>query len=336
MDPPSPTQTTETHSPNWRHSTPLDTLSGRNLCTLLLTIPWGQSYLPVPAWVRLQWQDSFTPTNMLPLLFTIPQGMGLFPSTFPFVARRQDFIRGMNLNTQSIVVSTAGQLLLPLSTTMQQYKQDTSVPLNLCSLISTLSMFGGLGQPLTPPLFPNPHTRAMSPELLKHLEQSRINLRDTMFGSSGEPLRGSATPNPMLFRPSVALLTHAESTRLNLLGRDTFYGTAGYVRSYDWPNPRIHNYSIALRTFLHSVVLELIGQDVMFGLAGKPIPTTSWMIPQLRITTPDTKGIILFQMPLVLALIPFVPPSLTVTTIINELELGPAFITRTIELLRNQ
>lgn len=334
MNPPSSTQTTEIHSPSWRREVPPDVTSGMNFCTLLLTIPQGQVSLSVPVRKYEYWQDTFATMNMLPLLLTIPHGQQLFPNTLPFVTYRQDFIQGMNVNTQSLLPIGLATLLPPENRLI--YKQETSVPLNLSSLTPLLTMFGPLGQPLTPPLFPNPYMYAMSPGLFLQLTQNRSNLVDTMFGASGEPLKGNIIPNPMVFRPSVSLLTHTESTKLNLTGQDTFFSAAGIVPTHDWPNPNSHNYSIELRTFLHSVILELIGQDTIFGGAGVPIPVTSWMIPQLRIATPDTQGIILFQMPLVLAIVPIVPPSARITTIINELEFGPTFITRVIELLRNQ
>ena len=209
------------------------------------------------------------------------------------------------------------------------------VGINLCSLIPVLTMFGALGQPLAPPLFPNPRMYAMSPGLLAHPEHNRRNLLDTMFGAEGEPLKPHLISNPMVFRPSVSLLSHLEMTKLNLIGQDTFFAAAGEVLAHDWPNPKSHNYSIELRTFLHGLVLELIGLDQMFDAPGQPLGMDNWQVPQIRRWPYEARGMILYEPPLVIVIIPPVTSAIK-TAIVNEIDFGPTSIARFIELLRNQ
>ena len=159
---------------------------------------------------------------------------------------------GINLCTTLLTIPL-GRATLPLPYQYVGYQQEQSHGINLCSLIPVLTMFGPIGQPLTPPVFVNPPKYASSRSLLTHTEQNRLSLVDTMFGAAGEPLKGNPIPNPMVFRPSVSLLSHLESTKLNLTGQDTFFAAAGIVPTYDWPNPKSHNYSVELRTFLHSL-----------------------------------------------------------------------------------
>lgn len=241
---------------------------------------------------------------------------------------------GINLCTTLLTIPL-GMVTFPVSYQYMCYKQDQSKGINLCSLIPVLTMFGPIGQPLTPPLFVNPPKYTSSVSLLTHPEQNRLSLVDRMFGLAGEPLRGSTPPNPRVFQPSITLRTHLEVTKLNLIGKDVFFGTAGVVPIYDWPNPKKHNYSIELRTFLHNLVLELIGLDQMFDVPGQPLGLEDWQIPQMRQWPQSARGMIIYEPPLVLV----ITPSVSVvekTAIINELELGPAYITRIIELLRNQ
>ncbi len=241
---------------------------------------------------------------------------------------------GMNLCT-TLFVLPLGQRSFPLTHQYVGYRQEQSRGINLCSLIPVLTMFGGLGQPLTPPIFVNPPKYKLSPSLLIHTEQNRVNLVDTMFGAAGTPLRGNTDPNPVPFRPSVTLLSHLECLKLNLIGKDTFFASAGVVPIHDWPNPKSHNYSIELRTFLHNLVLELIGLDQMFDVPGQPLGQEDWQIPQIRVWPYEARGMLIYEPPLVIAIIP--PALVTVkTAIINEIDFGPVSIARFIELLRNQ
>ena len=302
MDPLGATQTTEHYVPQRQKFFMSDTIAGGpNLC-LLLTPPIGQAEISLPKGQRFRAPNEQKGVNLCTTLLVLPLGQSsiLMPQRLAITCR-QEFLVGLNLP----------------------------------SLIPILTMFGGLGQPLTPPLFPNPPKYAMSPGLRTQIEQNRLSLRDTMFGVAGEPLKGNPIPNPMVFRPSITLLSHLDMLKLNLIGKDTFFSAAGIVPIHDWPNPKSHNYSIELRTFLHATVLELINLDQMFDVPGKPSSMNSWQIPQLRIWPHDAHGILIYEPPLVIVV---TPPTTVVlaTAIINELDLGPISIVRFIELLRNQ
>ena len=255
-----------------------------------------------PPWpTKLAWGECVS-INLCTTLQTLPLGKSVFPLPYQYIGYRQEQTKGINL----------------------------------CSLIPVLTMFGALGQPLTPPLFPNPPKYAVSRSLLTHTEQNRRNLLDTTFGVEGRPLIGSVPPNPMMFRPSISLLSHLDMTKFNLIGKDIFFATAGIVPIHDWPNPKQHNYSIELRTFLHGLVLELIGLDQMFDVPGQPLGQEDWQIPQLRFWPQTARGLLIYAPPLVITISPSIISTAVQTAVINEVELGTANLTRILELLRDQ
>jgi hypothetical protein len=206
--------------------------------------------------------------------------------------------------------------------------------IHLPLLTPILTMFGAIGQPLVPRVPSNPLLPSYSISLRTHTND-KVSIKDTFFGGEDEPPKHDPIPNPQIKIRDVTLRTHLEELRQNLLSQDALFGAAGEVPSYDWQNPKLPIPNIALRTFIHKVVLELLSQDLMFGTAGEPLVQSDWPLPRVILAPLEYQGIKILD-PSLPIITPLPIPVIVPTSVINEFSLGPAFINKIIDLLRNR
>lgn len=111
-----------------------------------------------------------------------------------------------------------------------------------------------------PPVITGPAGRVITPDAAK------------AFSQKDWPLPRSAVyPNQNR--------TYLHPAQTRLIGKDTFFGPAGFAPDYDWPLPRSAVYPNQNRTYLHPAQVRLIGQDTFFGPKGMA-PDFDWPLPR--------------------------------------------------------
>jgi len=122
----------------------------------------------------------------------------------------------------------------------------------------------------------NPFRKDPPIDLRTWIQSSQFLLSQVVAAAA--PFANFDYPNPRGAIPSVDLKTWINAVEVQLIGKDTFFGSAGMGPDYDYPNPRGAAFPSDLRTFINQTEIQLIGKDKIYGASGM-VPDYDWPNP---------------------------------------------------------